>query len=336
MRAKGIVAIIALVVAQAIGAAIATAQDAKKPTIRFGIQPGITTGSLVKHFRWLEDEGYKVEWISFNDAGSEMRALAAGALDLMLSGAAPQMVLSTRFPGSRFIAATIGNGNQLIVPVDSPIRTLSDLRGKRIAYPGPGSQQYALIATALLGVGMAPKEVNLYRSNAPDMPALLAKREVDGFMAWTPFTSESVRAGVGRVFLNAQDVFQKAGGKGIWISEGYVTTEKFATEHPDALVDCLKAIARSVRLLRSDQAKASAALSAATGMPAEAISYAIDHKFAVFPSSIAPDVDTVRSMVEIFGKAGLIKDVDIPSFVRTFVSPEFARRAEAQLQSSGK
>lgn len=333
MRAKGIVAVLALVVAQAIGIGAVIAQDAKKPTIRFGIQPGLTTGSLVKHFHWLEDDGYKVEWISFNDAGSEMRALAAGALDLMLSGAAPQMVLSTRFPGSRFIAATIANGNQLILPVKSPIRTLADLRGKRIAYPGPGSQQYALIATALSGVGMAPKEVNLYRSNGPDMPALLAKGEVDGFMAWTPFTSESVRAGVGRVFLNAQDVFQKAGGKGMWISEGYVTTEKFATEHPDALVACLKAIARSVQLLRTDQAKASAALSAATGMPAEAISYAIDHKFAVFPPTIAPDADTVRSMVEIFSKAGLIKDVDVPSFVRTFVSPDFARRAEAQLKS---
>lgn len=331
MRVKGVVAVITVALAQVICAGSVYAQD-KKPTIRFGIQPGITTGSLVKHFRWLEDDGYKVEWISFNDAGSEMRALAAGALDLMLSGAAPQMVLSTRFPESRFIAATVGNGNQLIVPVNSPIRQLADLRGKQIAYPGPGSQQFALIATALSGAGMTPKDVNLYRSNGPDMPALLAKKEVDGFMAWTPFTSESVRTGVGRVFLNAQDVFQKAGGKGTWISEGYVTTEKFAREHPEALVACLKGIARSVRLLRNDPAKASAALSAATGLPAEAISYAIDKEFAVFPSSVAPDAGTVTSMVEIFAKAGLIKDVDIPSFVRTFVSPDYARRAEAQLK----
>lgn len=332
MRAKGIVRVVAIAVAYIVAAGSVFAQDARKPTIRFGIQPGITTGSLVKHFRWLEDEGYKVEWISFNDAGSEMRALAAGALDLMLSGAAPQMVLSTRFPESRFIAATIGNGNQLIVPVKSSIRELGDLRGKKIAYPGPGSQQFALIATALAGVGMAPKDVNLYRSNAPDMTALLAKSEVDGFMAWTPFTSEAVRTGVGRVFLNAQDAFQKAGGKGTWISEGYVTTEKFAKEHPEALIACLRGIARSVRLLKNDPAKASAALSAATGLPVEAISYAIDKQFVAFPSSIAPDVQTVTSMVEIFAKAGLIKDVDIPSFVRTFVSADFARQAEAQLK----
>src|SRR4029078_13519066 len=99
-------------------------------------------------------QGYTVKWINFNDAVSEMRALAAGEIDIMLAGAAPEMVLSSKYYGSWFVAGPLTNGNQLIVPVDSPIKTVKDLRGKRIAYPGPGSPQYALIATALHAYGM--------------------------------------------------------------------------------------------------------------------------------------------------------------------------------------
>jgi aliphatic sulfonates family ABC transporter substrate-binding protein len=311
--------------------AATSSEAAKNLVIRFGNQPGITTASIVKHFRWIEKQGYKVDWINFNDAGSEMRALVAGDLDVMLAGAAPEMILSSKYAGSWFVAAPVTNGNQLIVPVKSPIKTIQDLRSKRIAYPGPGSQQFALLSTALHDANMKPDELNLYKSAAPDMPSLLKRGEIDGFMAWTPFTSESVRAGVGRVLLNANDVFNKAGGKGQWISAGYLVSSKFAQEHPQAVVDVVKDIAKASRLIRTNQDEAVSALSAETGLSKETIAYAIDHKFAMFPSSIVPDHKVVQSMVKIFVSSGLIKGVDISKFVNRLVHPEFAQKAEAQL-----
>lgn len=308
----------------------------KDVEIRFGNQPGIATASIVKHYGWLEKEGYNVKWVNFNDAGSEMRALAAGEIDIMLAGAAPEMVLSSKFAGSWFVAGPLTNGNQLIVPVGSPIKTVKDLRGKRIAYPGPGSQQYALIATALHAEGMKPEDVDLYKSVASDMLSLMQRKEIDGFMAWTPFTSEAVRTGAGRVLLSAQDVFTKVGGKGEWISEGYVASRDFATKHPEALVDCIKAVAKAARLIRDKQGEAVAALSAETGLAKETIAFAIDKKFAIFPPSIAPSADSVQSMVQIFAQAGLIEGVNVPEFVRNLNHPEFAQKAEAALDREAK
>jgi aliphatic sulfonates family ABC transporter substrate-binding protein len=333
------VALLALIAVLAFGgpdAALAQAAGKKDVVIRFGNQPGIATASIVKHFGWLEKQGYTVKWINFNDAGSEMRALAAGEIDIMLAGAAPEMVLSSKYAGSWFVAGPLTNGNQLIVPVDSPIKSVKDLKGKRIAYPGPGSQQYALIATALHAEGMKPEDVNLYKSVAPDMLSLMQRKEIDGFMAWTPFTSEAVRTGAGRVLLSAQDVFAKVGGKGEWISEGYVASRDFATKHPDALVDCITAVARAAQMIRTRQAEAVAALSAETGLAKETINFAIDKKFAVFPPSIVPTADTVQSMVEIFAQAGLIEGVNVPDFVRSLNHPEFAQKAEAMLARETK
>jgi len=319
------------------GPSTATAQTAGKDVvIRFGNQPGIATASIVKHFGWLEKQGYTVKWINFNDAGSEMRALAAGELDIMLAGAAPEMVLSSKYAGSWFVAGPLTNGNQLIVPVDSPIKTVKDLKGKKIAYPGPGSQQYALIATALHAQGMNPDDVNLYKSAAPDMLSLMQLNEIDGFMAWTPFTSEAVRTGAGRVLLSAQDVFANVGGKGEWISEGYVASRDFATKHPEALVDCVAAVARAAQMIRTQQAEAVAALSAETGLAKETINFAIDKKFAVFPPTIVPKTETVQSMVEIFAQAGLIEGVKVADFVRNLNHPEFAEKAEAKLAREPK
>jgi ABC-type nitrate/sulfonate/bicarbonate transport system substrate-binding protein len=320
--------------APAIAADAAVAK--KDVVIRFGNQPGIATASIVKHYGWLEKQGYTVKWINFNDAGSEMRALAAGELDVMLAGAAPEMVLSSKYAGSMFVAGPLTNGNQLIVPVDSPIKTIKDLKGKRIAYPGPGSQQYALIATALHAEGMKPEDVDLYKSVASDMLSLMQRKEIDGFMAWTPFTSEAVRTGAGRVLLSAQDVFAKVGGKGEWISEGYVTSRECATKHPDALVDCMTAVARSARLIRTRQDEAVAALSTETGLAKETIAFAIDKKFAIFPPSIAPDSATVQSMVQIFADSGLIQGVNISDFVHSLNHPEFAQKAEATLDREAR
>jgi len=308
----------------------------KDVVVRFGNQPGIATASIVKHFGWLEKQGYTVKWINFNDAGSEMRALAAGEIDVMLAGAAPEIVLSSKYEGSWFVAGPLTNGNQLIVPVDSPIKTVKDLKGKRIAYPGPGSQQYALIATALHAEGMKPEDVDLYKSVASDMLSLMQRKEIDGFMAWTPFTSEAVRTGSGRVLLSAQDVFAKAGGKGEWISEGYVASRDFATKHPEALVDCLTAVARSAQMIRERQAEAVAALSAETGLAKETIAFAIDKKFAVFPASIVPRTENVQSMVQIFSQAGLIEGIDIAKFVQNLNHPDFAQKAEAILARQTK
>ena len=320
------------------GLAMAAQQTAGKKdiVIRFGNQPGIATASIVKRYGWLEKDGYTVTWINFNDAGSEMRALAAGELDVMLAGAAPEMILSSKYEGSWFVAGPLTNGNQLMVPVNSSAKSVKDLKGNRIAYPGPASQQFALIATALHQAGMKPNDLDLYKSAAPDMLALMQRKEIDGFMAWTPFTSEAERQGAGRVLLNAQDVFAQVGGKGEWISEGYVASKDFAEKHADALVDIMKAVARSVRMMREHEMEAVAALSAETGLKKETIAYAVDRKFAIFPPSIVPDPGTVESMVKIFSQADLIEGIDIPSFVRKFNHPEFAKKAEAALDEEGK
>lgn len=304
--------------------------DRSNITIRIGTQPGLTTTTLVEESQWLEERGYNVEWISFNSAGSELRALASDSLDIAMAGASPGFVLCSRYPGCKFIAAPITNGVQLIVPPDSDIKTVEDLKGKNIAYPGPGSQQYALLSTALNAAGMVPEDVGLYKTAAPAMSSQLLQGEVDGFMAWTPFTSEPARKGQGRVVISGQKVFEEVGGEGQWISEGYFARRAFVEEHPDVVVEVLEDVARAAELVRTDLDKAASLWSGGTELPEEAFTYAVSEGFAVFPESIVPNVQTVESMISILKDAGLMdEDLNVKEYSADLVDASYAERAES-------
>ena len=84
----------------------------------------------------LEPLGYKVEWLEFAAGPQQLEALNTGGLDIALTAESPPIFSQAAGAPLVYLAANSSDGQavSLLVPVDSPIKTASDLKGKKIAF----------------------------------------------------------------------------------------------------------------------------------------------------------------------------------------------------------
>src|SRR6202035_5529623 len=138
--------------------AIAPARAEDKPTeIRIGTQKG-GFFPAVRQRHSVEDAfkplGIEVKWIDFQFGPPLLEAINAGSVDFGFVGDAPPIFAQAAGARIRYVAAVKQDGNTqaIIVPHESPIRTLDDLRGKRIAF-ARGSSAHNLLVAALEKAG---------------------------------------------------------------------------------------------------------------------------------------------------------------------------------------
>jgi ABC-type nitrate/sulfonate/bicarbonate transport system substrate-binding protein len=130
----------------------AWAED-KPAEIRIGTQKG-GFFPAVRQRHSIEDAfrplGIDIKWIDFQFGPPLLEAINAGSVDFGFVGDAPPIFAQAGGAAIRYVAAVKSDGNNqaIIVPKDSQIRTLADLRGKRIAF-GKGSSAHNLLVAAL-------------------------------------------------------------------------------------------------------------------------------------------------------------------------------------------
>lgn len=142
--------------------------------IRIGWQvPWATQGQLVqvlKHTNALTLNQLHGEFKGFNYGGPLNEAALAGDVDVILTADQPAATLLARGAKWTIVARLMYNRVAIYVPPDSAIRTLSDLKGKRVAMPfGAAAQRDAF--KAITDVGLDPNKdltcinIDIYEQN---------------------------------------------------------------------------------------------------------------------------------------------------------------------------
>jgi ABC-type nitrate/sulfonate/bicarbonate transport system substrate-binding protein len=301
---------------------------AQGKTIRLGIQPAPLLAAIVKEKQLLERRGYKPEWTVFQYAAPELEAMAAGSLDMAVMGTLPIVMVSVNNPDIWYVYDELGNGSGMVVAPDSGINGPADLRGKKIAFPGKGSQQYGLLMSYLGRAGVKESEVELFRANAPDMRTLLEKKQVHGFLAWAPFTSEAIRTGIARNLWTSDDLHKLKGGH--WLNAGWAVRPAFARQSPEAVVDVIRALHEAARFLKAQPDEAAQVFARSTGLPAEANSFVIRNGYFVYfdPKDTAPSREALKQMVSLLMEHKVVKiDRNVDEVLAGLVHPEFVERA---------
>jgi len=99
------------------------------------------------------------------------------------------------------------DGTAMMVHVDSGIRRIEDLKGKKVAVPNRYSNQRLLVFKALKERGMSLQDIELVEMPPPDMPAALYARAVDAISSGEPFMGQTELDGYGRVLYLTKDVW---------------------------------------------------------------------------------------------------------------------------------
>jgi sulfonate transport system substrate-binding protein len=161
------------------------------------------SGSLAKEF---EKDGIKVEFIAFTNGGSEATtALATGAVEFIYTGNNPALRVAAAGADVKAIGLSSfvkENGSAIIVKTDSPIKSLADLKGKKVAYL-TGTVRHSTFAKALKSAGLSLADVESLNLAFDASGPALVRGDVDAVVESGDVAAKLVDTGEARVILDA-------------------------------------------------------------------------------------------------------------------------------------
>lgn len=182
-------------------------------SLRVGFFPNITHAqALVGKATGLFEKktGSKIEWRVFNAGPSAMEALISGSIDIAYVGPNPAVNAYVRSKGSalRIIAGAADGGAALVVRRDLGVRTVKDLKGKRIASPEFSNTQDIALRHWIKDQGLIPnRDVQILTIKNPDILMLFQQKNLDAAWVPEPWLTRLLQEGNGAVFLDERKLW---------------------------------------------------------------------------------------------------------------------------------
>src|SRR3954451_8327684 len=189
----------------AMGVAIATAAFAADTvTLRVGDQKG-GNRSLLEISGYAKDLPYKIEWSEFPAAAPILEALNAGALDVGYTGDLSFLTVYAAGAPIKAIGGTRSDASTqaILVRQDSPIKSIADLKGKRLAGTRGGWGQFLIDAT-LEKAGYRIDDSTFAPLGPVDAKIALVAGSIDGWAVWEPYVSYATLKDNARVVAHGE------------------------------------------------------------------------------------------------------------------------------------
>jgi sulfonate transport system substrate-binding protein len=216
----------------------------------------------------LTDKGVKVTWILFTAGPALMEALNAGSIDFGNAGEAPPVFAQAA--GINFVY--FGNqppypkGEAVLVKKGSPVHTIQDLRGKRIAL-NKGSNVHFFLVKVLEKNGLTLGDITPTFLPPADAWAAFENGSVDAWAIWDPFLTAAIAKTGAQVVQDGENVITNR--------EFFLADRNFAEAHQDILLSLRKAIDRSAEWTKTNPDEIVHYLAPQLGMSEEVINTVI-------------------------------------------------------------
>ncbi|MHB1125568.1 MAG: ABC transporter substrate-binding protein [Bacillota bacterium] len=199
----------------------------------------------------LDGANYKnieLKLVRFSSWPELTDAFNSGQLQGVISMFELAMVGQQRGIPQQIVALSHRNGDVLVV--NNQINDVKELKGKTIAIPHRLSGHNILLYKALKDAGIGYDEVQKVEMAPPDMPATLARGEVDAYIVAEPFGAQSVISGQGKVLKRAQDIWPG------WICCGLIVDPKLAQENPEAVEELVHSLMQAGQYINDNRSEA--------------------------------------------------------------------------------
>ncbi|MHA6764900.1 aliphatic sulfonate ABC transporter substrate-binding protein [Streptacidiphilus sp. PAMC 29251] len=181
------------------GSSAAAHPEWSQYTFTIGDNGGDGSEALAKITGAFATAPYKVKFARFTYGPPLVQAAASGDIDLGSVGDVPPITGAAKEYGFKIVAVTRSltptqPAENIIMPKGSPIQSLTDLRGKKLAVP-QGSSAHGLALNALRSVGLTPKDVQLVFLDPAAGATAFATGKVDAWAIWNPQSALAVNQG---------------------------------------------------------------------------------------------------------------------------------------------
>jgi sulfonate transport system substrate-binding protein len=181
----------------------------------------------------LKTAGYKVVWTEFPSGPPLLEALNVGAIDFGNTGEAPPIFAQAAGAPIQYVAyePPAPKGEAILVPKDSKLTSVADLKGKKIAI-NKGSNVHYLLVKALEKAGVKYSEVEPVFLAPADARAAFERGAVDAWVIWDPFQAAAEAATGARTLADGTGIVSNY--------QFYLSSKKFLKSDP-GIVDLVLA-----------------------------------------------------------------------------------------------
>ena len=257
----------------------AHAEPAKE--LRIGFQKSASLFVLQKAQGTLEKrlapQGVAVKWVEFPAGPQLLEGLNVGAIDVGFVGEAPPIFAQAA--GARFVY--VGNdpaaplAEALVVPKDSPLKSVADLKGKRIAL-NKGSNVHYLLVKLLEKNNLKYSDITPVFLPPADARAAFEKGDVDAWAIWDPFLA-AAEAQIG--------ARQLADGTGVVNDFNYYLAQTdFAQANPQVIRELFANTQDAARQVQADLHRAAGVIAPLQGLDVGVVEASLKrYRFGVVP-----------------------------------------------------
>lgn len=271
-------------------------------TFRIGYQKGGLLAVLKARGtldRAAKAQGIDVTWTLFTAGLPLLEAQNAGAIDFGSVGNAPGVFAISGGADLRWVAVSEsakGTGEAFIVRRDSPIRTLRDLKGKRVAV-FRGSSAHTFFIRALREAGLKPDDVEIVSLVPADARPAFDGGAVDAWVVWDPYLSIALKTADARVLKDESGV-NRALRNGYFLVPAAVTKDRGKQR---ALQLTLTALQDTARWANANPDRVARQYAEELGLPDDIARLALSHSlpFNVRPFT-ARDLGPLQTVLDTF------------------------------------
>ncbi|MEH2513729.1 sulfonate transport system substrate-binding protein [Nitrobacteraceae bacterium AZCC 1564] len=248
--------------------------------------------------RRFASEGVQVKWVEFTSGPPLLEAISNGSLDFGAVGDSPPIFAQAANANIVYAASSpISNGQGILVPQDSPIKTITDLKGKRIGFT-KGSSAHNVVILTLEKAGLTYADITPVYLTPPDAGPAFANGSIDAWAVWDPYFAIGEKKQNARILINAYEV-----GK---TNSFFIANRDFANKRPGQVSNIIAGLATAAEWAEGHRAEVAKSLHEITGVPLDIQTVAANRAtFAIGPVTDEV-IETQQRVADGFTKLGLI------------------------------
>jgi sulfonate transport system substrate-binding protein len=257
----------------------------------------------------LKPLGFKVAWTEFPSGPPLLEAVNVGAIDFGNTGETPPIFAQAAGAPFLYVAyePPSPRGEAILVPKGSPIATLGDLKGKKIAL-NKGSNVHYLLVRALDKAGVRYSEIEPVFLAPADARAAFERGAVDAWVIWDPYQAAAEAATGARTLTDATGIVAN--------HQFYLAAKAFTDANPKVLAVVLAQLREVDSWAQSDIKGVADQLSPSVGLPAPILQVALERQsYGIRPIDDAVIAEQQR-IADTFYTLGLLpKQIKISDVV---------------------
>lgn len=278
---------------------------------------------VIQKFGWLEEEfeedGIAIRWVFSQGSNRALEYLNSGSSDFASTSGISALV--SRANGQPVKTVYIFNTQEastLLVTADSPIQSVTDLQGRRVAAT-KGTDPFFFLLRALDAHGLSQSDVEIVHLQHPEGRTALERGDVDAWAGLDPFIAATeLEAGSRTIYRNPD-----------FSSYGFLnTTDEFIERYPDHLQRVLNVYERARLWILENEEEAVAITAEASSQSPEVIAQQFTRADFTKPVPEDQHIETLVATAPLLVQEQIVRrGTDLEPFIEELVDDRFARNA---------